>query len=56
MFPVVSQPRQAPLPAALVLLGMGCSEEEIRSARNGEWIWSSMSLDVSFLFDSPVRR
>lgn len=46
---------KAPLPAALVLLGMGCSEEEIRSARNGEWIWSSMLRQVEIEDDLNVE-
>lgn len=45
---------KTPLPAALLLLGMGCREEEIRAARNGEWIWSSMLRQVEIEDDLTV--
>ena len=39
---------KVPLPAALVLLALGCREDEIRQARNGEWIMSCLCLGQSW--------
>ena len=39
---------KVPLPAALVLLALGCREDEIRQARNGEWIMSCLCLGPSW--------
>jgi len=37
---------KVPLPAALVLLALGCGEDEIRQARNGEWIMSCLKMEI----------